>query len=55
MKLYMHPISTACRPVFLFAADNKIDMDRELVDLMTGAHMQQPYASINPNSLVPML
>ena len=55
MKLYMHPISTACRPVFLFAADNKIAMDHELVDLMTGAHMQQPYASINPNSLVPML
>ena len=55
MKLYMHPISTACRPVFLFAADNKIAMDHELVDLITGAHMQQPYASINPNSLVPML
>src|SRR5471032_1197113 len=55
MKLYMHPISTACRPVFLFAADNKIAMDHEPVDLMTGAHVQQPYASINPNSLVPML
>jgi glutathione S-transferase len=55
MKLYMHPISTACRPVFLFAADNNIAMDHELVDLMTGAHMQEPYVSINPNSLVPML
>ena len=30
-------------------------MDEELVDLMTGAHMQPPYAAINPNCLVPML
>ena len=55
MKLYMHPVSTACRPVLLFAADNNIAMDQELVDLMTGAHMQPPYSTINPNCLVPML
>jgi glutathione S-transferase len=55
MKLYMHPVSTACRPVQLFAADNNIAMDEELVDLMTGAHMQPPYSTINPNCLVPML
>jgi glutathione S-transferase len=55
MKLYMHPVSTACRPVLLFAADNKISMNEELVDLMTGAHMQPAYAAINPNCLVPLL
>jgi glutathione S-transferase len=55
MKLYMHPVSTACRPVLLFAADNNIVMDEELVDLMTGAQMQPPYSTINPNCLVPML
>ena len=55
MKLYMHPVSTACRPVQLFAADNNIAMDEELVDLMTGAHLQPPYSTINPNCLVPML
>jgi glutathione S-transferase len=55
MKLYMHPVSTACRPVRLFAAENKIAMDEELVDLMTGAHLKPPYSTINPNSLVPML
>jgi len=55
MKLYMHPVSTACRPVLLFAADNKIALDEELVDLMTGAHLQPPYSTINPNCLVPML
>ena len=55
MKLYMHPASTTCRPVRLFAADNKIAMDEEFVDLMTGAHMQPGYAAVNPNCLVPML
>jgi glutathione S-transferase len=55
MKLYMHPVSMTCRPVRLFAADNKIAMDEEFVDLMTGAHMQPAYAAVNPNCLVPML
>jgi glutathione S-transferase len=55
VKLYMHPVSTACRPVRLFMADNKIDCEEELVDLMKGAHHQEPFASLNPNRLVPML
>ena len=55
MKLYMHPVSTACRPIRLFIADNKIDCEEELVDLMKGAHLQEPYASTNPNRMVPML
>jgi glutathione S-transferase len=55
MKLYMHPVSMTSRPVRLFAADNNIAMDEEVVDLMTGAHLQPPYSEINPNCLVPML
>ena len=55
MKLYMHPVSMTSRPVRLFAAENKIAMDEELVDLMTGAHLQPPYSAINPNCLVPLL
>ena len=55
MKLYMHPVSMTCRPVRLFAADNNIAMHEEFVDLMTGAHMQPPYSTINPNCLVPLL
>jgi glutathione S-transferase len=55
MKLYMHPASTTCRPVRLFAADNNIALDEEFVDLMTGAHMQPTYAAVNPNCLVPLL
>jgi glutathione S-transferase len=55
MKLYMHPVSMTSRPVRLFAAESKIAMDEEIVDLMTGAHLQPPYSNINPNCLVPML
>src|SRR5499427_9742733 len=55
MKLYMHPVSMTSRPVRLFAAENNIVMDEELIDLMSGAHMQSPYSAINPNCLVPML
>jgi glutathione S-transferase len=55
MKLYFHPVSTVSRPVRLFIAENKIPVEEELVDLMTGAHLKPPYSTINPNSLVPML
>lgn len=55
MKLYMHPVSMTSRPIRLFAAENGIAMDEELVDVMTGAHLKPPYAAINPNCLVPML
>jgi glutathione S-transferase len=55
MKLYMHPVSMTSRPVRLFAADSGIALEEEVVDLLTGAHMQAPYSDINPNCLVPML
>ena len=55
MKLYMHPVSTVSRPVRLFIAENKIPVDEEVVDIMTGAQYQPPYATMNPSSLVPML
>ena len=55
MKLYMLPISTTCRPVRMFIADNKIACDEVLVDLMTGEHYKEPFNSYNPNHLVPAL
>ncbi len=55
MKLYMHPVSTASRPVRLFIAENGIECDEEVVDILQGAHYQEPYASLNPSRLVPML
>jgi len=55
MKLYMHPVSTASRPVRLFIAENRIKCDEETVDILKGAHYQEPYSSLNPSRLVPML
>ena len=55
MKLYMHPVSMTSRPVRLIIAENGLDVDEQMVDLMAGEHYQEPYASLNPNRMVPML
>ncbi|MGE5616831.1 MAG: glutathione S-transferase family protein [Bacillota bacterium] len=55
MKLYFHPISTTCRPIMMFAADNAIAIDYQVVDLFAGEHAQPPYTAKNPSGLVPML
>jgi len=55
MKLYYHPVSTVSRPIILFAADSGIALDYQVVDLMTGEHMQDAYGAINPSRLVPVL
>ena len=55
MKLYMHPVSMTSRPVRLFIAESGIEVEQQTIDLMTGEHHQEPYVSINPNRLVPVL
>ena len=55
MKLYSHPFSTAGRPVRLLLAEKGIACEEVFVDLMQGAHHQEPYASLNPSKMVPML
>jgi len=55
MKLYMHPVSNASRPVRLFIHEKQIPVEEQLVDLMKGEHVQEPYAKLNPNKMVPML
>jgi glutathione S-transferase len=55
MKLYMHPVSNTSRPVRLFIAEAKIPMDEQIVDLFTGEHHKEPYATLNPSKMVPML
>ncbi len=55
MKLYMHPVSRTSRPVRLFIAESGIDVEEQVIDLMTGEHYQDPYVAINPNRLVPVL
>jgi glutathione S-transferase len=55
MKLHFHPVSTACRPVLLFCAEAKIEYEPVLVDLMKGAHYEEPFVTLNPSKLVPVL
>lgn len=55
MRLYMHPVSTTSRPVRLFAAENGIALQEQVVDLFTGEHYQEKFLRINPNRLVPVL
>ena len=55
MKLYYHPVSTVSRPIVAFALDSGIALDYQLVDLMTGKHLQPAYEAINPSKLVPVL
>lgn len=55
MKLYYHPVSTTSRPILLFAAESNIDLEFQVVDLMTGEHLGEAYTRINPNQQVPVL
>lgn len=55
MKLHMHPASITSRPVRLFIAEKGLKVEPVIVDLFTGAHHQEPFASFNPNRLVPVL
>jgi glutathione S-transferase len=55
MKLYYHPASTTSRPIVLFAAESKVPLDLQVVDLFTGEHYQPAFEAINPNHLVPVL
>jgi len=55
MKLYYHPASTTSLMILMFAAEEGIALDHQLVDLMTGAHHKPEYLALNPNGLVPML
>ena len=55
MKLYYHPASTTSRPLMLFAAESKLALDMQVVDLFTGEHYKAPFEKVNPNHLVPVL
>jgi glutathione S-transferase len=55
MKLYYHPVSTACRPILQFAAENGITFDLQVVDLFQGEHLQEPFGAVNPSRCVPVL
>jgi glutathione S-transferase len=55
MKLHFHPVSTTSRPVLLFCAEANIPYEPVVIDLMTGAHMKEPFVTLNPSRMVPVL
>ena len=55
MKLHYHPASTTSRPILLLAAEARLALDLQVVDLFSGEHQQAPFAALNPNRLVPVL
>lgn len=55
MKLYCHPVSTTSRAVLLWAADEGLALELEVVDLFTGAHLKPPFTAVNPSQQVPVL
>lgn len=55
MKLYFHPASTTSRIVQMFAEDQGVALDYQVVDLFTGEHLKPEFARINPNCMVPVL
>lgn len=55
MKLYYHPVSTTSRPIALFAADHRIELEYQVIDLLRGEHLEPAYTALNPNQSVPML
>ena len=55
MKLYYDPISTVCRPVLLFIAEQGIAMEMEYVSLFEGQNYGADFAALNPSKTVPLL
>ena len=55
MKLYMHPASTTCRPIMLFAASENIPLEMQLVDILAGEQFKPEFRAVNPSGLVPVL
>ena len=55
MKLHCHPLSTTSRCVLFFVHDAGIKVDEVTVDLFTGEHVKEPFISLNPSKMVPVL
>jgi glutathione S-transferase len=51
----MHPVSMTSRPVRLFIAESGLKVEEQVVDLMTGEHLQPAFAAVNPSKMVPVL
>jgi glutathione S-transferase len=55
LRLHYDPASTTCRPIILFASENEIALDYQLVDLFSDENRSDWYTRLNPNQAVPVL
>lgn len=55
LRLHYDPASTTCRPIILFASENEIALDFQLVDLFSDENRSDWYTRLNPNQAVPLL
>lgn len=55
LRLHYDPASTTCRPIILFASENDIPLDYQLVDLFSDENRTDWYTRLNPNQAVPVL
>jgi glutathione S-transferase len=55
LRLHYDPASTTCRPVILFASENQLPVDYQLVDLFSDENRTDWYSRLNPNQAVPVL
>jgi glutathione S-transferase len=55
MKVYYHPASTTSRPIMLFAAESRANIEFQLVDIFAGEQYKDPFTAINPSQAVPVL
>ncbi|MQQ08353.1 glutathione S-transferase [Epibacterium sp. SM1979] len=55
IKIHRHPLSGHCHRVELFAALTGINYETIDVDLANGTHKKEPFLSLNPAGLVPVI
>ncbi len=55
IRIHRHPLSGHCHRVELFAALTGINYETVDVDLANGKHKEEPFLSLNPAGLVPVI
>lgn len=55
MKLYTFPEAPSPRRVHLFLAEKGLEVEQEVVDMRSGAHLSEEFARLNPDCTLPVL
>ncbi len=55
MKLHTHPLSQHCRRVMMLCAESDLEIDTQLVDLLSGEHKSDEFLAMSPFGQLPVL